>query len=177
MRAFLKLLLLLVVAVVAVEFWLGSREPAGAPAAAQGAPAPPLALATLEGRRVDLRALRGRVVAVNFWATWCAPCQKELPDLASFVRERKGQCLDVLAVASWSGRDDVGKTAGTLPYPVLFDADGEAVDAWKVNAVPRTYVVDPQGRIRAEFRGVVARGDLAAAVDPLLPATCPAPPG
>jgi len=173
MRRALKLLVLLVLAVIATEVWHRGRG--GAPA--EGKPAPPLALSTLDGRRVDLQHLRGRAVALNFWASWCGPCQQELPELAAFARERRGQCFELVSVAAWSGRDDVARAANDLPFTVLFDDAGEAVDTWKVSGVPRTYVIDPEGRIRAEFRGAVTPRELAAAVTPLVPASCPAPAG
>lgn len=142
--------------------------------AAKTAPeAPDLALPTLDGKSLDLKALRGRVVAVNFWATWCGPCRAEMPRLAEFWKARRDRCFELVGVAGMSPRDDAEATAHQLPFPNVFDEDGVAVHDWSVLAFPRTFVVDPQGRVRHEFRGMVDERELAQAIDPLLPASCP----
>jgi cytochrome c biogenesis protein CcmG/thiol:disulfide interchange protein DsbE len=145
-----------------------SAPPAGA---REGDRAPELALLDLEGRRVELSALRGRVVILNFWATWCAPCKAEIPDLAAVYAANRGRCLELLGVSADSGgRDEVAAAARELgiDYPVLLDDEYAAGDAFRVVGLPRTVVVDAGGRIRKVFEGQVARPQLEAAVAPLL---------
>jgi cytochrome c biogenesis protein CcmG/thiol:disulfide interchange protein DsbE len=171
----LRLALLVIAAVVAAQFLVRSLEGAGeAGPTPEGMEAPALALETLDGRRVDLRELRGRVVAVNFWATWCPPCRAEMPRLSEVWRTRHDRCFELLGVAGMSPRADTQAAARSLPFPVLFDEGGDAVSAWSVRAFPRTFLVDPDGRVRRVFRGAVGEQELAREVDALLPASCPA---
>jgi cytochrome c biogenesis protein CcmG, thiol:disulfide interchange protein DsbE len=142
----------------------------------EGRPAPPLALPDLMGRTVDLSALRGKVVAVNFWATWCGPCQVEIPELAEIWRTHRDRCFEILGVTEESGdAQDVARAALRfgIPYPVLVDPDGKAAERYGVPGFPRTYLVDTEGKVRQVFEGAVRRSTLEAAVRPLLPPTCP----
>jgi len=180
MERWLKLVFVMLAAVVVAAVLLHRQEPPPPftvpdDVAAKTAPeAPALVLQTMDGTSsVDLRALRGRVVAVNFWATWCPPCMAELPQLAEFWKARHDRCFELLGVAGMSARVDAAAVARPLPFPVLFDEGGDAMDAWSVRAFPRTFVVDAQGRVRKEFRGAIDERSLAEVVDPLLPATCP----
>jgi peroxiredoxin len=128
------------------------------PLAAQQAPA--FDLPDLEAHRVSLSSLRGRPVLVNFWATWCAPCRAELPELEALFRERP--CgLAVLGISVDSGSD--ASVAGFarehgVTYPVLFD-DGSAGAAYQVVTLPHSVLVDAEGREVGLFRGpVTAKG-------------------
>jgi cytochrome c biogenesis protein CcmG/thiol:disulfide interchange protein DsbE len=123
---------------------------------------------------VDISAYRGRVVAVNFWATWCAPCRMELPDLAAFRNEHSDKCFEILGVAEESARQDLLTVAGRIPYPILVDERATALGVWGVQGYPKTFVVDTEGRVQRVFTGAVSRSDLERAVTPLLPETCPA---
>jgi cytochrome c biogenesis protein CcmG/thiol:disulfide interchange protein DsbE len=126
MNRWLKLLLLVVTAVIVTQL-LVQRA---APPSSTGDRAPPLALPDLNGRHVDLARLRGKVVAVNFWATWCSPCRDEIPELAQFWTEQKGRCFELVGVAEESAREDVAKVAASIPYPVVVDERAEALGAW-----------------------------------------------
>jgi cytochrome c biogenesis protein CcmG/thiol:disulfide interchange protein DsbE len=170
MTRWLKLALLVVTAVVVTQL-LVQR---GAPSRATGDKAPRLALSDLAGREVDVAKLRGKVVAVNFWATWCPPCREEIPELARFWAENRGRCFELVGVAEESAREDVARMAAAMPYPVVVDERAEALTPWGVQGYPVTFVLDPEGNVRNVFTGGISRRELEAAVKPLLPATCPA---
>lgn len=169
MNRWIKLTLVALVAVVFAQMWV--RRPA--PIQAPGHAAPPLALPDLSGQTVDLAALRGKVVAVNFWASWCGPCRAELPELAEVWNTYGGRCFELLGVAEESAREDVAAMARDIPYPVLIDARATALGPWGVRAYPRTYLVDAEGKVRQIFPGALGKEQLVEAIRPLLPESCP----
>ncbi|MBP6632395.1 MAG: TlpA family protein disulfide reductase [Kofleriaceae bacterium] len=125
---------------------------------AAGAPAPALVAPTVGpggalGPRQDLTALRGKVVVIDFWATWCGPCLKALPSLAATQRRYAGRGVEVLAVNvddPAEARAIIDATAAGVP--LLFDDDG-AAPRWGVRSYPHTVVVDGAGRVRVVHRG------------------------
>jgi len=177
MKGWTKLLLLGLLAVGVAELALRSRAATGPTGAA-----PAFALPDLQGRQVTLASLKGRVVAMNFWASWCGPCREEIPDLAKVYAAHREKCFEMLGVAEESGgREDVAEAARRfgITYPVLVDPQGQTGDAYKIPGYPRTYLIDHQGQIRRTFDGAVDRGTLESALAPLLaeaPSSCPAVP-
>jgi thiol-disulfide isomerase/thioredoxin len=111
---------------------------------------PPLARLDLAGNSVDLKAMRGRVVLVNFWATWCEPCRDEMPSLARLQARLKGQPFEVLAVnfgeSGTKVSDFVRKEGWTVP--ILLDPDKTAASAWGAKGLPMTFLVDANGKVR-----------------------------
>ena len=90
-----------------------------------GEVAPPLVLTTFDGTSIDLAKLRGKVVLVNFWATWCAPCRKEMPTLDAFYRRHRGQNFELIGISIDFARDaaKMRKVAAPLAYPMAWISD------------------------------------------------------
>jgi thiol-disulfide isomerase/thioredoxin len=115
-----------------------------------GKPTPRLARADLAGKSVDLNDLRGRVVLVNFWATWCEPCRDEMPSVARLQAKLKGKPFEVLAVNFGESNDKVAEFVRKEGWsvPVLLDPDKETAAAWGAKGLPMTFLVDAEGRVR-----------------------------
>lgn len=114
---------------------------AGTPAA------PPLALPDADDKPVDLAAYRGRLVLVNFWATWCPPCRREFPSLGRAMKLFKPSELAVLAVNVGEDVETVFSFTGATDVTILLDRDSAAMRRWPVKGLPTTYIVDKQGRL------------------------------
>jgi peroxiredoxin len=115
-----------------------------------GGPTPALALQDLQGRTHRLADYRGKVVVVNFWATWCEPCRDEMPSLERLRASFAGQPFEVLAVNLGEPVGRIERFLERMPlgFPMLLDRDTAAAKAWKARVVPATYVVGRDGRIR-----------------------------
>jgi cytochrome c biogenesis protein CcmG/thiol:disulfide interchange protein DsbE len=169
MNSWTKLVVLVVTAVVVTQLLVRRAQPPDP----VGEDAPALALPDLRGATIDLAKLRGKVVAVNFWASWCPPCREEIPELAEVWAEHRARCFEVLGVAEESAREDDARIAAQIPYPVLLDEQATALSSWRVAGYPRTYLLDANGKIRRIFEGALRKRQLEEAIRPLLPATCP----
>ncbi len=112
----------------------------------QGRPAPLTQGLTLDGGAFDLRTWQGQYVFVNVWATWCAPCLQELPDLAA--ASKRWPQVRFVGLAADSKRADVDVVTSRLglPYPVLL-IDGALQHAWNASALPSSFLVAPDGTI------------------------------
>ncbi len=110
-------------------------------------PAPTLRLPDLDDKPVDLADFRGKVVLVNFWATWCPPCRKEFPSLGRLRKLFKPADFEVLAVNVGEDPETAFSFAGSPEFPLLFDRDSKAMARWSVKGLPTTFVVDRRGRL------------------------------
>jgi thiol-disulfide isomerase/thioredoxin len=114
-------------------------------------PAPDFSLADVDGKPWRFSALQGQVVVVNFWATWCPPCRRELPSLEVLHKATAVKGVLVLGINAGETWDQVAAfTADFKPpvtFPLLMDKDGAVVRDWQVRALPTTYVVNREGRI------------------------------
>ncbi len=119
-------------------------------------PAPAFELEALTVSSVRLSDYRGKLVLVNFWATFCAPCRKEMPALQSLWADYAGKGLVVLAIAAdRGGRRSVARyiAEGGYSFPVALDPDGDVRNRYEVRALPTTYLVGRDGRFIARLIG------------------------
>lgn len=121
----------------------------------KGGATPPLALQDLKGKTHKLEDYRGKVVMVQFWATWCPPCLKEMPAMQRLEKKMAGKPFAILAVNMGESGKDVGEFANKMKigFPVLLDEEGNGVGNWKVFVAPSTFLLDPQGNVRYTLQG------------------------
>lgn len=135
--------------------------------------APNVVFKTADGKTYDLSKLTGKVVIVNFWATWCGPCRKEIPDFIEFYKNYKDKGVEILGVSlDREGWEKVTPFLKQTPinYPIVL-GNGEIAGKFsKFNAIPTTFIIDKSGNIVDEHTGVMTRSQLEAKVKPLLSA-------
>lgn len=136
----------------------GAPNPAG-PAVHQ--PAPDFALQTLDARTVDVTSLRGNVVLINFWATWCGPCRLEMPVFQQY-HERYGDRLKILAVNADETPEEVRAFVDELgfTFDVLLDPGQQVGDLYRVRVFPTTFLVDEEGTVRVQHLGIMDESQL-----------------
>ena len=131
-----------------------------------GAPGLPGAMILTGGQRITLGDLRGRVVVINYWASWCVPCRTEIPLLARYYRAHLSQGLVVIGISVDPGANGQGQaTATSIPYPQANWVGGADI---AVSAVPMSYVIDRRGRVRYQKAEAFTAKSLDAVVRPLL---------
>lgn len=149
-----------------------STEEASAPrsiAPVVGGRAPDFELVSLEGERIRLSELLGEVLVLNFWATWCAPCEVEMPSLQALHERLRSEGLRVLAVNFDEAPTKVEAFSDRLQltFPVLLDPGGEVQRMYRVYGYPTTFIVDREGVIRYRHVGLMAEGQAASYMEGL----------
>ena len=133
--------------------------------------APDFALRSIKGRSARLKDFKGKVLLINFWATWCPPCLAEMPELVKLQKEHKARGLQIIGVTyEPEPPRDVRRLARKfkLNYPVLFGTSAMS-DAYQIGeALPTTVVIDRNGKIRARILGILEPEDFREKVAPLL---------
>jgi cytochrome c biogenesis protein CcmG/thiol:disulfide interchange protein DsbE len=140
-----------------------------------GSPAPLLDLA---GKPVQLSSLRGRLVLLNFWATWCPPCQSETPVLRDLDEQYRDRGLSVVGVAvQETTPQDVAAYADKygLGYAIAFDATADVFDTYRVFALPTQVLIGPDGIVRKVVNGPLTDAGARALIEPLLPLPAASP--
>ena len=155
-----KVILIIVFALLAVVLFKAVRHrtaPAGAVSASGHSQAPDFSLTDLNGQPLDLASYRGKVVPLDFWATWCAPCRAEIPHFVEFQNTYGPQGLQVIGVSM----DDDLKPVGPfyqeykMNYPVALGNDKLAQAYGGILGLPVTFLIGRDGRIQAKYVGAV----------------------
>jgi len=136
-----------------------------------GNPAKPFTVTSLDGKIVSLGSFKGKVVILNFWATWCPPCQAEIPEFVKFYRdfEKKGVVIIGLGVSDSDASLGEFSKANHIDYPVANDKGGRVSSLYGgVRSIPTTFVIDRKGIIRDMRIGGIDGQELLKMVEPYL---------
>ena len=134
--------------------------------------APDFNLVDLQGKKISLTSLKGNVVVLNFWASWCPPCKKEIPDFVKTYNENRDKGLVIVGVAVNSDVKDVKELVKqyNITYPIAID-DGSASKAYgPITAVPTTFIIGKDGNLVSGGKkiGMFTEGELEKFIEPLL---------
>lgn len=120
-----------------------------------GQVAPDFTLKSLKGTNLNLKEQRGKIIVINFWASWCGPCRKEMPVLETFYTKFQDLGVSVWGVnveqENQAGRDFLADL--NLTFPILFDASNTLSATYQVEAMPTTVIIDRDGKVRYAFKG------------------------
>ncbi len=124
-----------------------------------GEVAPDFTLTDLDGNQVSLSDFRGKTVLINFWATWCPPCRKEMPDIESLYQQYKDLDFVVLGVDIAESADNVRRFVkqGGYSWTFVIDAGYQAAVAYQVRAIPSSFFLDEEGVVRAAHVGYMTK--------------------
>ena len=119
--------------------------------------APALSLTDTDGMQWSLQSLRGEVVLLNFWATWCPPCVEEIPSLGRLDKRLGDKPFRVVSVEVGQEEAEVRRFLEEVPaaFPVLLDPQGSVTDPWKIRAFPTSFLIDREGRLRYGYFGAL----------------------
>jgi peroxiredoxin len=142
--------------VAALALALGANV--AAPAIAPLATAPDFTLHTMNGPNLRLQEQRGRVVMVNFWATWCGPCRQEMPQLDRLYQKYHAAGFVLLGVNVDDDQRKAAEVAGKLgvTFPVLLDTDKTVSKLYELSTMPSTVIIDREGKVRYVHRGYLS---------------------
>src|SRR5690606_16998840 len=126
--------------------------------------------ADLGGRDVQLSRHRGKLVVLNFWASWCPPCREEMPVFSDWQKKLQGKGLQVIGVAMDDDRSEVTRFLAQYPvsYPIVMGDAKFAGQFGGVLGLPLTYLIDPQGRVVARYQGEADLAKMEAKIAELL---------
>lgn len=120
-----------------------------------GARAPEIGLNDLAGHRVDLSSMRGHVIVVDFWASWCAPCADEMPVLEGLYNSLHSQGLDIVGVSQDSSAGNITSFLRRVhvSFPIVHDNGHAVADRYHPSGMPTSFIIDRHGIVRFVHRG------------------------
>jgi thiol-disulfide isomerase/thioredoxin len=158
------------VALILYVFAPGGVQPGAVKPAAERNPMPDFTFANMQGQEWSLKANRGTILLVNFWATWCGPCRHETPELVEVANRYRGRGFEVVGVTLDEDPDAVVPAfvkEFTISYPILVPGENSALAAG-IESIPTSVLVDKQGRIARTYVGMVGERQLSRDVETLL---------
>ncbi|MDQ7037766.1 MAG: TlpA disulfide reductase family protein [Aquificota bacterium] len=136
---------------VAILLYLGffTNTGSGPDTGLQGKEAPDFEATTLDGRRIKLSDLRGKIVLLNFWATWCPPCREEMPIFVRVYRKYKNRGFEIVAVSTDSGPEGVRNFIKEfrINFPVVLDQKGKLARLYRVQGLPTSFLINREGKV------------------------------
>jgi len=165
----------LIVVGVVMLFWLGGQSTDKKSTVNQGfiragQPAPDFSLPALNGETVQLSDLKGQVVLVNLWATWCPPCKAEMPGINAFYQAHQSAGFTALMANAQEDEATVRAfiEAKGFTFPVLLDSQGDLTKQYGVRGLPTTFIIGRNGQIQHFQTGAITQAELETIVNPLL---------
>jgi cytochrome c biogenesis protein CcmG/thiol:disulfide interchange protein DsbE len=159
----MKIILKLLFTALAIGFFTGAM--------AQQHKAANFSLKSADGKTYELSKFKGKVVIVNFWATWCGPCRQEIPDFIEAYKKYQGKGLEIIGISL----DQDGWTKvvpymqqSKINYPIVMGDEQVTEDYGGINAIPTTFIVDKKGNIVDQHTGTMSLKQLEAKLRPLL---------
>lgn len=155
----------------------GFNNTGRSPSTDVGRAAPDFLLRTPDGGDLRLSDLRGQPVLVNFWASWCEPCRKEMPEIVRAYDERRDDGLVVVAVDLQESVEDIREFAADfgMEFPIVIDRRGQVASAWRIGGsiqgLPSSYFIDAQGIVQARVFGPMNEERLKEELEKILPSS------
>ena len=136
----------------------------------EGDPAPLFSLNDINGKIWSLEELKGKVVLVNFWATWCPPCRAEMPELNAFYEAHKDESFVLVGISSGDTKEQIEDFIQEygLSFPMWQDPTSASLRAFHMDYLPNSFVIDPSGTVRLAWTGAISLETLETYVAPLL---------
>lgn len=129
---------------------LGGLLSSSAQALDAGAKAPEIGLKDLSGKTIDLASLAGKVVILDFWATWCAPCREEMPELQKFYKKYNAKGLEIVGISVDKTPEGIKDFVSKLKvtFPIVHDDGHKVADKYSPPRMPSSYIIDRKGVVR-----------------------------